>query len=170
MNSALPDAARLAWWTTAWLRGHVVPDLMIDAVIDTDATHTIAGLAALGLGGDGSTDTLLAGLARLRVEGATSCGLAFPAEGDLVGLGGPRAFNVAALEAGEAVVFPGTGVGLVPVRVGAAITWVAHPAERRQVPDVGEADRGPAPGTGGERATGWPARRGSRGARRSPTS
>ena len=29
----------------------------------------------------------------------------------------------------------------MPVPVGAAVTWTAHPAERRQLPDVGEADR-----------------------------
>ncbi|WP_372729593.1 hypothetical protein [Nocardioides sp.] len=140
MNSALPDAARLAWWATAWLRGHVVTDLMIDAVIDADATHTISGLGELGLGG-GPTETLVAGLGRLRVEGATGLGLVFAAEGDLVGLGGPTGFNTAALEAGEAVVAVGTTIGLVPIRVGAAISWVAHRAERRQLPDVGEADR-----------------------------
>ena len=31
--------------------------------------------------------------------------------------------------------------GLVPERVGAAVTWRPMPAERRQLPDVGEADR-----------------------------
>ncbi len=31
--------------------------------------------------------------------------------------------------------------GLVPDRVGAAVTWRPMPAERRQLPDVGEADR-----------------------------
>ena len=30
----------------------------------------------------------------------------------------------------------------MPERVGAAVTWRSHPAERRQLPDVGEADRG----------------------------
>lgn len=140
--ATLPAAARLAWWGTAWLRGHVVTDLLLDAVIGDDATHAVAGLTELGLGGDGSTETLLGGLARLRVEGATAFGAAFPVEGDPVGLGGPGDFNTAALEVGEAVVAVNAGVGLVPVRVGAAVTWVAHRAERRQLPDVGDADRG----------------------------
>ncbi len=52
-----------------------------------------------------------------------------------------RAFNAAALEAGEAAVAVGVPLGLVPVRVGAAVTWCVHPADRRQLPDVGEADR-----------------------------
>lgn len=144
MTTHLPVSARLAWWGTAWLHGHVVTDLAIDAVLGEDVTHAVAGLTGLGLGGDGSTETLLGGLARLRVEGARSFGAAFPVEGDPVGLGGPASFNAAALEAGEAVVVvlaDGSAVGLVPETVGAATTWVAHRAERRQLPDVGEADR-----------------------------
>lgn len=136
MTSLLPPSARLAWWGTAWLAGHVVTDLVVDAVLDDDATHAVAGLP----GAEG-TETLVGALARLRALGATSFGAAFPAEGDPVGLGGPAAFNGDALEAGEAVVVLGAGVGLVPHRTGAAIVWHAHPAERRQLPDVGEADR-----------------------------
>nr|WP_216653814.1 hypothetical protein [Nocardioides sp. zg-DK7169] len=136
----LPASARLAWWGTAWLRGHVVTDLVVDAVLGEDVTHAVAGLHALGLGGPEGTDTLVGGLARLRAEGAQTIGAAYPAEGDPVGLGGPADFNAAALEAGEAVVTD-VGVGLVPVAVGPATTWVAHPARRRQLPDVGEADR-----------------------------
>jgi hypothetical protein len=132
----LPPAARLAWWGTAWLRGHVVPDLLVDAVLGDDATHAVAGLP----GADG-TETLVSALARLRALGATSFGAAFPAEGDPAGLGGPPAFNADALEAAEAVVVGGAGVGLVPRRTGAAVVWTTHPAERRQLPDVGEADR-----------------------------
>ncbi|MEP9383208.1 hypothetical protein [Nocardioides sp. KR10-350] len=136
-----PDALRLAWWGTSWLRGDVVTDLMLDAVIGGDATHTVGGLDALGLGGTAATaETLVTGLGRLRAEGATALGTAFPVEGDPVGLGGPAAFNAAALEAGEAVVAD-AGIGLVPVRVGAVIGWQAYAAERRQLPDVGEADR-----------------------------
>lgn len=136
MSSVLPASARLAWWGTAWLRGQVVTDLLIDAVLGEDATHAVAGLDDAG-----GTDTLVVALGRLRTSGASGFGAALPAEGDPVGLGGPRAFNSAALEVGEAVVVTGTGVGLVPQRVGAAVTWVAHPADRRQLPDVGEADR-----------------------------
>jgi hypothetical protein len=141
VSSPLPDAARLAWWGTAWLRGHVVADHAVDAIVGDDATHVVAGLASLGLGGDESAEGLVLGLGRLRAEGATGLGAAFPVEGDPVGLGGPRPFNDAALGVGEAVVAVGATVGLVPVRVGAAVTWVAHHAERRQLPDVGEADR-----------------------------
>lgn len=141
VSPSLPDAARLAWWGTAWLRGHVVADLAVDAIVGSDATHVVAGLQGLGLGGGEAAEGLVTGLGRLRAEGASGLGAAFPAEGDPVGLGGPRLFNDAALEVGEAVVAVGTTVGLVPARVGAAVTWVAHRAERRQLPDVVEADR-----------------------------
>lgn len=130
MTRPLPDSARLAWWGTAWLRGAVDADRLIDEVRGGDAVHTVGG------------DPLLVGLGPLRSAGATALGLALPVEGDPLGLGGPPAFNTAALEAGEAVVVVGAGRGLVPVRVGASVDWTLHDADRRQLPDVGEADRG----------------------------
>lgn len=136
MTSPLPVSAVLAWWGTAWLRGDAVPDLLLDAVIGDDATHAVAGLP-----GEDGTVTLLAALASLRRAGATWFGVAVPAAGDPVGLGGPPAFNAAALDAGEAVVVGGCDLGLVPTRVGAAVVWEASPAARRPLPDVGEADR-----------------------------
>jgi hypothetical protein len=136
VTTVLPASARLAWWGTAWLRGHEVTDLVLDAVIGGDATHVIAGVP----GYDG-TATLVEGLAELRRMGATGFGAAFPAEGDPVGLGGPAELNREALDAGEAVLVDGVGVGLVPHRTGAAVAWTVHPANRRQLPDVGEADR-----------------------------
>lgn len=136
MTSDLPASARLAWWGTAWLRGHAVADLVLDAVLGEDVTHAVSGLP-----GDDGTQTLLGALTRLRELGATALGAAFPAEGDPVGLGGPREFNAEALDAGEAVVAVGTGLGLVPTRTGPTIGWRTLPADRRQLPDVGEADR-----------------------------
>ena len=137
MTNVLLPSARLAWWATAWLRGHAVTDLVIDAVIGDDATHVVAGLPGVE-----GTATLVQGLAELRRLGATGVGAAFPVEGDPVGLGGPAGFNADALEAGEAVVVAGAGLGLVPHRTGAAVAWTVHPAGPRQLPDVGEADRG----------------------------
>ena len=130
VSRPLPDSARLAWWGTAWLRGTVDADRLIDEVRGDDAVHTLGG------------DPLLVGLGPLRGTGATGLGLALPVEGDPVGLGGPPPFNHAALEAGEAVVVVGAGRGLVPVRVGASVDWLPYDAARRQLPDVGEADRG----------------------------
>lgn len=136
MTSPLPVSVVLSWWGTAWLRGDAVPDLVLDAVIGDDATHAVAGLP-----GEDGTVTLLGALAALRRAGATGFGCALPAPGDPLGLGGPPAFNAAALDAGEAVVVAGCDLGLVPTRVGAAVVWEASPAARRPLPDVGEADR-----------------------------
>lgn len=135
----LPAAARWAWWGTAWLRGLVAADVLVDAVVAGDAAHHVVGLDPDHPG----AEPLLTSLGALRRRGATALGLALPVEGDLVGLGGPGAFNLSAVEAGEAVVVSAPEpVGLVPDRVGAGVTWTAHPARRRQLPDVGEADRG----------------------------
>ncbi len=138
MPSPLPASIRLAWWGTAWLRGHVVADQLMDAVVGDDATHLLGGL-------DGDPEPLVTGLGALRSRGADAIGAAIPAEGDLVGLGGPAAFNSAALDAGEAVLVLDAAAfvlrGLVPDRVGAVVTWRPMPAERRQLPDIGESDR-----------------------------
>ena len=65
----------------------------------------------------GGTELLVTGLGRLRAAGADGLGVALPVEGDPLGLGGPPAFNAAALEAGEAVVARGQpALGLVPRR------------------------------------------------------
>lgn len=134
----LPESARLAWWLTAWLRGYAGADDLIDEVLAGDAAHHVADLPDQG---DELVPLVLA-LGAVRSLGATSAGLAFPVYGDPVGLGGPAAFNTEALEAGQAVVLPEAGAGLVPVRAGAGVVWRWMPAQRRQVPDLGEADRG----------------------------
>ena len=135
VQPALPVSARLAWWGTAWLRGRVVLDLVLDAVLHDDATHVVAGLPDL----EGSVP-LARALAELRIAGVASFGLALPRPGDPVGIGGPAELSTAALDAGEAVV--AGRVGLVPRRVGGAIEWTAYAASPRQLTDAGEADRG----------------------------
>ncbi len=135
MSRPLPVSSRVAWWGTAWLRGEAAPDDVIDAIQLGGLPHTVSGLGT-------DSESLLVALAALRRRGASSVGAAFPAVGDPVGLGGPAAFNAAALEAGEAVVCPDAATGLVPLRVGPTYQWVAHEAGRRQLTDVGEADRG----------------------------
>jgi hypothetical protein len=123
---ALPHSATLAWWLTAWLRGHEQTDHVLDALADD--THLLAGGSAMDL------------LVRARGTGASGAGLALPVDGDLLGLGGPRAFNEAALEAGQAVVVG--DLGMVPEEQGETVQWHVSEAARRQLPDVGEADRG----------------------------
>lgn len=127
----LPRSAELAWWLTAWLRGHEQTDHLLDA-FSADA-HAVAGLATGGT-------SLVELLAHLRGQDVTHAGVALPVEGDPVGLGGPRSFNDAALDVGEAVV--AGGLGLVPHALGEVVRWQVHDAQRRQLPDVGEADRG----------------------------
>jgi hypothetical protein len=134
VQPVLPVSARLAWWGTAWLRGHVVADLVVDAVLAGDATHVVAGLPGV----EGSV-SLIRTLAELRTTGSDRIGIALPVAGDPVGLGGPVDFNAAALDAGEATLCG--GVGLVPRQVGAAVEWTAYDAGPRQLDDVGESDR-----------------------------
>ncbi|MDP3894242.1 MAG: hypothetical protein Q8Q44_23625, partial [Nocardioides sp.] len=137
MTSGLPDSARLAWWLTAWLRAESSPDDVLEAVRGADTAHHVTGLPAT----DDAVPLVLA-LGPLRDLGARSAGLALPVEGDPVGLGGPPTFNHEALDAGEAVVLDGAGLGLVPVRAGRGVVWRCLTAQRRQLTDTGEADRG----------------------------
>jgi hypothetical protein len=130
-HAVLPRSAELAWWLTAWLRGHEQPDHLLDAF--ADEAHSVLGLPG---GGQSLVDLMT----HLRRSGVPYAGLALPVEGDAVGLGGPRSFNDAALEAGEALV--AGPVGIVPEEVGEVVRWHVLDAERRQLPDVGEADRG----------------------------
>ena len=99
---------------------------MLDVLADD--VHLLEGGSALDL------------LSLARARGATYAGLALPVDGDPLGLGGPRDFNAAALEAGQAVV--AGGLGLVPVEQGETVQWQVFDASPRQLPDVGEADRG----------------------------
>ncbi len=130
------DSARMAWWMTAWLRGTTSPDDLLDAVLDGDAAHHVVGLP-----GTDEAVALMAALGTVRSLGATGAGLALPAPGQLVGLGGPATFNNLALAAGEAVVLDGAGHGLVPHRAGAGVVWQLTLAHPRQLVDIGEADR-----------------------------
>ncbi|GAA1479390.1 hypothetical protein GCM10009623_38360 [Nocardioides aestuarii] len=129
-RTRLPVSATLAWWATAWLRGHVVTDLLLDALAGDDRLHRLA---------DGATLPVVLG--GWRAAGATEVGLALPVEGDPLGLGGPPSLNTLALELGEAVVCSRAGAALVPEVSTETVTWHELPAERRQLPDVGEADR-----------------------------
>ncbi|MGI8645225.1 MAG: hypothetical protein ACR2JD_02730, partial [Nocardioides sp.] len=121
----LPDAGLVAWWATAWLRGDVVTDLALDALAHLDVPG-------------GWLDLLV----DVRLAGASGAGLAMPAEGDPVGLGGPPLFNALVLDAGSAVVIADAGTGLVPERYDGRVTFRRMAAMARQVPDLGEADRG----------------------------
>lgn len=124
----------LAWWGTAWLRGSTSPDAFLDAMAEHGVRHVVAA------GGDPAE--LLVALALQRGAGATALAGVFPAPGDPFGLAGGRDFNAAAIDASEAVLVLGGGVGWVPGAVGAAVEWEQHAANRRPPPDLGDADRG----------------------------
>ncbi|KRB73938.1 hypothetical protein ASE01_18215 [Nocardioides sp. Root190] len=131
--SGLPVTARLAWWGTAWLQGRIGPDEFIDAMLGDDVAHVVTGA-------EGPAPLLLE-LAGARARGASVVAAAYPAPGDPAGLRGPKDLNLAAIEVGEVALLVGAGTALVPARVGRAVEWTAHPAERRPPPDLGEADR-----------------------------
>jgi hypothetical protein len=128
----LPRAALLASWLGAWLRGEAAAD---DAVgVLGPLTHVVTDLPDAA-----GAEPLVLALGRLRTLGATAVSAALPAPGDPVGLGGPPPFNTAALEAGEALVVTGAGVGLVPVTVGGAVEWRCLPAAAAAWVDLDEA-------------------------------
>jgi hypothetical protein len=133
----LPRAARLTIWFNAWLRGATSTDTAREGMVGGDTAHHLTDLPD-----DPEPMPLVLALGRLRNLGATEGRLALPAPGDPLGLAGPIAFNEQTLDAGEGCVLPGTGLGLVPVVVGAGVFWQAHPALcAPDPPDLAEADR-----------------------------
>lgn len=140
---ALPRSVRLACWYASWTAGTCSLDDARDAVVAPDAAHDVLRLTdPAGVGGAGEPVPLVLALGMLRARGGRTATPALPVPGDLVGLAGPPAFNANALEAGEAVLLPGSGLGLVPTVVGAGVTWRVSPAaEATAAPDPGEAER-----------------------------
>jgi hypothetical protein len=131
----LPRSARLVSWYNAWLSGAATPDDLPDLVLASDTAHSVVGL-------DADSHSLMTAAARLRRLGASAATLALPVPGNLLGLAGPPALNMAAVEVGEAALFPGSGLALVPEAVGAGVFWHAHPSHPvREVPDVRDAER-----------------------------
>ncbi|MCW2809214.1 MAG: hypothetical protein JWQ67_1603 [Marmoricola sp.] len=122
--SALPMSAVLCTWLDAVRAGYAGPDDLTDAVRGDDPRHLVTGLPERGV----------MELHELPAAVAGRISLALPAPGDPVGLGGPPSFNLAAMDAGEAVVVG--DVGLVPEEDARTIVWRAHPAGR--VPWVDE--------------------------------
>jgi hypothetical protein len=118
----LEESAVLALWATAWLRGEVSLDDTRDAVVGPDAAHDV-----LDTGAGASTPLILA-LGAWRGAGATGLSLALPVAGDPLGLAGPPTFNGEALQAEQAAVVQGAGIGLVPSRAGAGVVWRTLPA------------------------------------------
>lgn len=137
-TTALPESADLALWFGAWAAGVASLDDARDAVVGSDATHQVHGMP-----GESEPVPLILALGKIRAAGATGAGIALPVPGDPLGLAGPAEFNTHALEVGQAVVFDGADIGIVPHRAGSGVLWSQYPAAgRRQVPDPSEADTG----------------------------
>jgi hypothetical protein len=134
-SDGLPQAAVLAAWLGAWLRGEVPPDDVVGQL--ATGSHVVTGLP----GADGAEPLLLA-LGALRRLGTAAVSASLPVAGDPVGLGGPAAFNAAAIESGQAVLLDGAGLGLVPVTVGGAVEWRCSPAATPPWIDLAEASTG----------------------------
>lgn len=113
--------------------------------------HRVADLP-----GEAAPVGLTLALGRLRALGAVGLRVALPVPGHPLGLCGPPEFNARALEAGEAVLASGAGLGLVPEAFeagpagGAApdvhveVVWRCLPvreAPPADVPSLGEAER-----------------------------
>jgi hypothetical protein len=100
------------------------------AIVDGDVAHHVVdpddvlGLDPL------QASTLDAALEALLAAESDGWFLALPVPGSLAPLRGPAAFNLAAVEQGEAVVASAAGLGLVPMRVGQAVQWRIFVAER----------------------------------------
>jgi hypothetical protein len=132
---SLPRSALLAVWLNAVLRGSVGPDDFAAAVRGDDPQHLVVDWPP---GGSITLDQLPAAVQRSSGTGAC---LALPIAGDLLGLRGPSAFNTLALDAGEAVVLNGTGLGLVPGIDARTVVWQVGPAESAAPLDRAEEGR-----------------------------
>lgn len=108
----------LAAWATAWLRGRVSYDDVIDALV-IDSDHRVVGL-------DASADPVPLGwaLAGWRERGERRIRAALPVPGDPRGLPGPGPLTTAALLAGQAAF--GDSLGLVPENGPGGVLWTAY--------------------------------------------
>ena len=127
--TSIPRAARTSLWLAAWLRGVASPDDVIEAL--GPEIQVFLGLAENPLG---TVEALP--LIRRRTQRVA---LALTAPGDPLGLAGPPPFNAAALDAGEAVLLPDAGLGMVPVRRGGAVEWRCATATASMPTDTREA-------------------------------
>ncbi|WP_326621727.1 hypothetical protein OG863_31100 [Streptomyces decoyicus] len=146
-----PRSGRLAAWGNALLAGLVSPDEAAHRIADDDAVHRVEGLP-----GEETPVGLTLALGRLRALGAQGLRVALPVPGHPLGLCGPPEFNARALEAEEAVLAAGAGLGLIPEAYeagpegGAApdvhveVVWRCLPVREgppADVPSLGEAER-----------------------------
>lgn len=127
----MPNAsATLTVWASAWLAGVAAPDDVLDALTAWAPLHRVhaadrvtAGSTGLPGPDDGTVGPATL-FAPLRSAGDADVRLVLAAPGDVRGLPVGTEFAAAALAAGEGVVVPGAGMGLVPVPEGQeALRW-----------------------------------------------
>lgn len=121
-------------WSSAWLQGTAASDNVLDALLPWGEAHEVVAAddatgSALDLpvtGGFPAQPAQLLGT--LRRLGGPDPRLVLPVPGDVRGLGGGGQFPKAALAAGEAVVLPGAGYGIVPRDIAEGLVrWTVHP-------------------------------------------
>ncbi len=114
-------AVSFALWATAVLDGRTSLDEAA-AVISGGRLHRLTGVP-----GETGATTLTVALGRLRSAGPGAFGVALPAPGDPLGVGGPRAFTEAAVAAGQVVVAPDLHLALIPASThddqGSVVHW-----------------------------------------------
>ncbi|QPP09541.1 hypothetical protein G4Z16_27500 [Streptomyces bathyalis] len=150
-----PRSGRLAAWGNALFAALVSPDDAAQRIVGDDVVHRVVGLpASPGPYADSEPEPvgLTLALGRLRSMGARGLRVALPVPGHPLGLSGPPEFNSRALDAGEAVIAAGAGVGLVPELyeagpegdVHSEVTWhclSVREAPPADVPSLSEAER-----------------------------
>lgn len=145
-------SATLTVWASAWLHGTAAPDDVLDAFAVWGEAHEVAAVDqptadATGIPVLSSVPaTPIQLLTALRGLGADTGRLLLPVPGDVRGLGGGGTFTSAALAAGEAVLFPDAGHGVVPVHIAEGLMrWTVYPAGTATPPEhvgIGEAEHG----------------------------
>nr|WP_208406344.1 hypothetical protein [Amycolatopsis granulosa] len=134
------------------MSGAAASDDVLDALLAWGEAHEVVAADAetavtldLPLTGD-FPGTAVQLLAALRAHGASSARLVLPAPGDARGLGGGGPFTEAAMRAGEAVLLPDLGFGLVPVPIAEGLLrWSVHKVAVPPAPDyvgLAEAEHG----------------------------
>jgi len=136
-------SATFTVWCSAWLAGAAAPDDVLDALAPWAEAHDVLAAdedtaAATALPAPGSPVSsltfLLAALRRSTPRAPAR--LVLPAPGDVRGLPGPGVFSREATAAGEGVLFPDAGLGVVPTTVAEGVLrWTVYPV----------ADPGPVP-------------------------
>lgn len=126
-------SATFAVWCSAWLNGRAAADDVLDALSSWGLLHEVAAAdeaaaEALALPDAGAPPAAAAHLlGGLRKLGATRAHLVLAAAGDARGLGGGGPFTTGALDAGEGVLLPEIGIGIVPTApADQVMRWTVH--------------------------------------------